>query len=84
LIAEGNAEKKRDFLKKIGSNLLVAEKRLSAEFKNPWKLVAEFNSQLPTTIARQRENSQKSGWRRDWDSNPGWGLSPLTLSRRVL
>jgi hypothetical protein len=33
LIAEGNAEKKRDSLKKVCSNLLMAEKRLSAEFK---------------------------------------------------
>jgi hypothetical protein len=23
-------------------------------------------------------------WRRDRDSNPGWGINPLTLSRRVL
>jgi hypothetical protein len=43
LLAEGDQEKNRDFLKKIGSSLTVAEKRLSVELKNPWKIVAEFN-----------------------------------------
>src|SRR5208282_1716188 len=32
------------FSKKIGSNLQVAEKLLTVEFKNPWNLLAEFNS----------------------------------------
>ena len=74
LLAEGKPEAKRDFLKKIGSNLLMAEKRLSAEFKNPWKLVAEFNSQRTTTLAPQREKSQISRWRREGDSNPRYGF----------
>jgi hypothetical protein len=34
LLAEGTREEKRDFLKKIGSNLRVADKRLAVEFKN--------------------------------------------------
>ena len=44
LLAEKNPEKNRDFLRKIGSNFQLAEKRLSVELKNPWKIVAEFNS----------------------------------------
>jgi hypothetical protein len=70
LLAEGNQEKNRDFLKKIGSNFQVAEKSLSVEFKNPWKLLVEFNSELTTSHARQRKNPLKSNWRKGWDSCP--------------
>ena len=70
LLAEGNSEQKRDFLKKIGSNFLMAEKSLAVEFKKPWNLLAEFNSDLPSSNARQREISPKSNWRREWDLNP--------------
>ncbi len=44
LLAGGNSEQKRDFLKKIGSNFQMAEKSLAVEFKKPWNLLAEFNS----------------------------------------
>ena len=77
ILAEGIREKNRDFLKKIGLNFQVAEKSLAVEFKNPWNLLAEFNSDLTTTNARQRENLQKSRWRREGDSNP---KSPLGRS----
>jgi hypothetical protein len=70
LLAEGNQEKKRDFLKKIGSNFQVADKSLTVEFKNPWNLLAEFNSDLTSSHARQREKSEISNWRREGDSNP--------------
>jgi len=63
LLAEGNQEKKRDFLKKIGSNFQVADKSLAVEFKNPWNLLADFNSDLSNTHARQRVKSKKSNWR---------------------
>ena len=74
LLAEGNIEKRRDFLKKIGSNLQVAEKSLAVEFKNPWKYLAEFNSDPITILARQRGNPLKSNWRREGDSNPRYGF----------
>jgi hypothetical protein len=41
----------------------VADKSLAVEFKKPWNLLAEFNSDLTTSNARQREISQKSNWR---------------------
>jgi hypothetical protein len=69
LLAEGNQEKKRDFLKKIGSNFQVPDKSLAVEFKNPWNLLADFNSDLSNTHARQRVKSKKSNWRREGDSN---------------
>ena len=84
LLAEGKREKNRDFLKKIGSNLQVAEKSLTLEFKNPWNLLAEFNSVSTTSNARQREKSEKSNWRREGDSNPRHPFEVLTLSRRAL
>jgi len=63
VLAEGNREKNRDFLKKIGSNFQVEEKSLSVKFKYPWNLLAEFNSDPMTILARQRENPLESNWR---------------------
>ena len=77
LLAEGNQEKKRDFLKKIGSNFQVAEKSLAVEFKKPWNLLAEFNSARTTTLAAGGEKSEILNWRREGDSNP---KSPLFCS----
>ena len=70
LLTEGNQEKKRDFLKKIGSNFQVAEKSLAVEFKKPWNLLAEFNSARTTNLAACGENRLKVLWRKGWDSNP--------------
>ncbi|MDR3455929.1 MAG: hypothetical protein P4N60_00670 [Verrucomicrobiae bacterium] len=63
LLAEGNSEQKRDFLKKIGSNFQMANKSLAVEFKKPWNLLVEFNFDLTTQNTRQREFSQKENWR---------------------
>ena len=70
----GNPEKKRDFLRKIGSNLKVEDKRLSVELKNPWKIVAEFNSAPVQRTAACGENLKISKWRREGDSNPRYLL----------
>ena len=70
LLAEGNREKKRDFLKKIGSNFQVADKSLAVEFKKSWNLLAEFNSARITTLAVSGAKSEISNWRREGDSNP--------------
>ena len=69
LLAEGNHEKNRDFLKKIGSNFQMAEKSLSVEFKKPWNLLAEFNSAPITKHVACDEISSKENWRREGDSN---------------
>jgi len=45
------------------ANFQVAEKSLAVEFKNPWKIVAEFNSESVTSREHQLEKSQKSNWR---------------------
>jgi hypothetical protein len=79
LIAEGNQEKNRDFLKKIGSNLLVADKSLDVEFKNPWNILAEFNSGSTTSCARKRESASNKLWRRGGDSNPRYLLRGIPV-----
>jgi len=63
MLVEGNGEKNRDFLKKIGSNFQMAEKSLAVEFKNLWNLLAEFNSARSTTHAACGAKSEKSNWR---------------------
>ena len=70
LVLEGNPEQKRDFLKKVGSNLKLAEKSLAVDFRNPWQFVADFNSDPALSLARQRENGENLKWRRGRDSNP--------------
>ena len=70
LLAEGNREHNRDFLKKIGSNFQVADKSLAVEFKKPWNLLAEFNSARTTNLAAGGAKSEISNWRREGDSNP--------------
>ncbi len=70
LLVEKNRDKNRDFLRKLGSNLHVAEQALKVEFKNPWKLVADFNSSATTTLAACGENQANDLWRRGRDSNP--------------
>ena len=62
-LTDGNPDKSRDFLRNVGSNLTLAEKRLSVDFKTPWKLVADFNSTHLETAAAGGEISQKSNWR---------------------
>ena len=70
LVIEGNSEQKRDFLKKVGSNLRLAEKSLAVDFRNPWQFVADFNSDPALSLARERENGENLKWRRGRDSNP--------------
>jgi len=65
LLAEGNHEKNRDSLKKIGSNFHVADKSLAVEFKKPWNLLAEFNFARKTNLAACGEKSEISNWRRE-------------------
>jgi hypothetical protein len=47
----------------MAPNFQVAEKSLAVEFKNPWKLLVDFNSQLTSSNSRQLEKSEKRKWR---------------------
>jgi hypothetical protein len=59
LLAEGNPEQKRDFLKKIGSNLRVAEKSLALISKtlgNSWRIsIPRARQRAPITSSPSRE-----------------------------
>jgi hypothetical protein len=63
LLAEGNREKNRDFLKKTGSNFQVADKTLSVTFKNPWQFVADFNSDSDLQPVAFGKTGEKENWR---------------------
>lgn len=49
---QGNFSEKKNFLKKIGSNPLLRERRVFVEYKNPWKLFenssAEAKGEAPS------------------------------------
>jgi len=64
LLAEGNHEKNRDFLKKVGSNFQVAEKSLALSFTNPWQFVADFNSTRASARADNEFSLTGVNWRR--------------------
>ena len=60
----------RDFLKKIGSNFRIAERTLSLDFKNAWKIAAKYNAARRSHEATSSQNAEFTNWRRGWDSNP--------------
>jgi site-specific DNA recombinase len=70
LLVEGNSEKKRDFLKNVGSNLKIADKSVVVDFKNPWQLVVTFNSRTAPTFGDNEFPHSREVWRRGRDSNP--------------
>jgi hypothetical protein len=63
LLAEGKPEEKRDFLKKVGSNLRVAEKALSVDFRNPWQFVVDFNFSRASARADNEFSPHGEEWR---------------------
>jgi hypothetical protein len=63
LARERNPDACRDFLKKHGSNCLLADGQLRIEFQNPWKSVAEFTSALVTASEINPRISDSSNWR---------------------
>ena len=78
-----NRERSRDFLKKIGSNLQILERKLFFDFKNPYKIVAFAEPERSEGEARTFKNSEIEYWRRGRDSNPRYQLALVqSLSRR--
>ena len=68
--SESTSEQNRDRLKKVGSNLLLANGTLSVSFKNRWEIVSEWNSSLRSSEKTSEQNPVHSKWRRERDSNP--------------
>ena len=73
LLSHGDKTEIRQFLKNVGSNFILKDKKFNFAPKIGWRALAEGEPNFAFT-----------NWRRDWDSKPGWGISPLTLSRRAL
>ena len=65
-----NRERCRDFLKKIGSNFQILERKLFFDFKNPYKIVAFAEPERSEGEANLTQNPEIVNWRRGWDSNP--------------
>ncbi len=62
---EGNLEAQKEFLRKIGSNFILKERRLYFSSEEPYHFFLD-GPQIPS-------------WRRGWDLNPGDKLSPVQL-----
>ncbi len=87
IAVQENPEGIRDFLKKIGSNFHIAERRLTCQLQKPWYIARKWHM----VLLGDRQNSVISGksanWRREQDSNlrgahaptrvPGVRLKPL-------
>ena len=66
----GNPEQCRDFLKKIGSNPRIAERRLALDVKIPFKIAAKWRAERLRREAQLSSFSESAIWRKGWDSNP--------------
>lgn len=78
---DGNIEGCRDFLQENGSNLVLRDKRVRIEWKNPWKHVAESRVQSSTLSPNSSETIQMPCWLRDLESNQDTGLQRLMSYR---
>ena len=58
-----NRELCRDFLKKIGSNFQILERKLFFDFKNPYKIVANAEPERSEGEAIPSQNSEIVKWR---------------------
>ena len=58
-----NPERIRDFLKKIGSNFRIAERTLSLDLKNAWKIPAKFNAERRSREATPSKIAESETWR---------------------
>ena len=73
-----NYESQKEFLKKIGSNFLLKERRLYFSPplpENPYSILwfRRAGSQNPySLVAESEKNRKKNNWRRGEDSNPRW------------
>ena len=72
----------RDFLKKIGSNFLIADCTLSFDLKNAWKISAKYNTEARRVATTNSEIGGCILWRKGRDSNPRY-LAVYPLSKRA-
>jgi site-specific DNA recombinase len=89
LAETGTEEEKRDFLKKVSSNLTVRDRRLHWEPRGAWKLVVDSGSFAQHNTAPGLPGAVLAGekyqihiQRRSWDSNPGDPCGPTGFQDR--
>ncbi|MBU4369147.1 hypothetical protein KKG58_00090, partial [Patescibacteria group bacterium] len=66
---QGNFSEKKNFLKKIGSNLLLRERRVFVEYKNPWKLLENSSAETRGEAPSEAGNRNFTNWLGGMDSN---------------
>ena len=81
LAERGRAEENREKLKKIGSNFRIGGRRLSVEFKKPWEFIFNFNSARAEIKNLNSDFFESRNLRKEWDSNPRYGLTVHRFSR---
>jgi len=59
----GNLAEQKDFLKKIGSNFHIAEKILSFNLENAWKIAGKWNARMRNSELNWAKNSECENWR---------------------
>ncbi len=69
-ILQENPEQSRDFLKKIGSNFRLINQNLFFDFKNPYKIIADYEPERSEGEVITSENDKINSLRRGRDSNP--------------
>ena len=82
IASKENPEGIRDFLKKIGSNFRLINQNLFFDFKNPYKIIADYEPEHREGEVINPENPKFVAWRRERDSNPRY-LSVYTLSKHA-
>ncbi len=76
-----NPEENREIMKKIGSNFRIGRKELSFELKKPWEFLLNFNFSRAKISEKNSEKQKCEIWRKEWDSNPRYGLTVHRFSR---
>ncbi len=70
----GNFSEKKNFLKRIGSNPLLRDRKVFVEYKNPWKLLENSSAEARGEAPSEAENRNFTNWLRGLDSNQDTGV----------
>jgi DNA invertase Pin-like site-specific DNA recombinase len=76
LTENGSDEQRRDFLRKVGSNLTISNRHLSVEPRKPWQLVVDQGSFAQHNAAPSCDDAALLG-----EKSPGLQLAENTLPR---
>jgi len=57
-----NPERNRDFLKKIGSNFRIADRRLVCDFKNAWPVAEKYHGEAQRAGVKKYDFGKSESW----------------------